>query len=233
MFITSINILRANSDKASLADTVTITPTDFQKASLRAIEDWINEKYSGKVLPHVGLCVGFHSLIRSSEGLISHGDGLVSINVDFRIIVFRPFKGEIMMATITECIPDFGITLRTDFFEHITVPLSTLPEGTVFNEEFEVFIWNYVSDEGESYDYYLDRNERCLIRVEAEIWAGSEGGSGNDESDSMDVDEAEPVKRPLYGIQASMHLSGTGPLLWWLDEAESGGDAADEQADDA
>jgi DNA-directed RNA polymerase III subunit RPC8 len=77
------------------------------------------------VIQKIGLCIGFYDLLESSDGLIGHGTGLVNVNgmfstadapnsctskvgtlltldsVKFRLIVFRPFKGEIIMGKIT------------------------------------------------------------------------------------------------------------------------------------
>ncbi|RAL61684.1 hypothetical protein DID88_002752 [Monilinia fructigena] len=46
--------------------------------------------------------------------LIGHGDGLVNVNVEFRIVVFRPFKFEIMTGRISSSI-ESGIRVRTSF----------------------------------------------------------------------------------------------------------------------
>jgi DNA-directed RNA polymerase III subunit RPC8 len=71
------------------------------------------------VIQKIGLCVSFYDLLESSDGLIGHGTGLVNVNgkpklisytslnmanhepVKFRMIVFRPFKGEIMLGKIS------------------------------------------------------------------------------------------------------------------------------------
>ena len=44
------------------------------------------------------------------------------------MVVFRPFKGEVMMARIRSSTPA-GINLRTDFFDDIFVPFEELPQG--------------------------------------------------------------------------------------------------------
>lgn len=208
---------------------VQIKPHEFSKPSIRAIEDWINEKYADKVLQDIGLCVGFHSLIKSSEGLIGHGDGIVSINVDFRLVVFRPFKGEIIMGTITSSDPNDGIYLSTEFFDDIQVPPSVLPEGTVFDPEQEVFIWQY-HEEGnaEPVAYYFDRVETCLLRVEAEEWH-DQSPTQQQKGDDMDIDDGVTrgtlLRKAPYRLQGSMMHAGTGPKIWWLPE-----DAQDAQA---
>lgn len=216
-----------------LADVVEIKPHDFGKPSQRAIEDWINDKYADKVLNEIGLCVGFHSLIKSSEGLIGHGDGIVSVNVDFRLIVFRPFKGEIIMGTITSCDPQDGIFMSTEFFDDIQVPPSVLPENTAFDTEQEVFIWRYQDEEDPEQvtEYYFDKAEKCLMRIETEQWndvtpqqAQEEEGEGTEGQS-----RAANLQKAPYSIQASMMHAGTGPKIWWLDAvADEEPETADE-----
>lgn len=75
--------------------------------------------YFAQVIQKIGLCISFYDLLESSDGLIGHGTGLVNVNgrlcqhflkseiftdyhtVKFRMIVFRPFKGEIMLGKIS------------------------------------------------------------------------------------------------------------------------------------
>lgn len=47
-----------------------------------------------------------YDLLWASEGLIGHGTGLVNVNVEFRVIVFHPFKGEVLFARISSCAPN-------------------------------------------------------------------------------------------------------------------------------
>lgn len=48
--------------------------------------------------------------------------------VEFRMVVFRPFKGEVMLGRIRSSTPA-GINLRTDFFDDIFIPFEELPQG--------------------------------------------------------------------------------------------------------
>lgn len=70
-------------------------------------------------MQNIGLCICLFDLISASEGLIGHGTGIVNVNgrsdamlrkaqtlctdetiVEFRLIVFRPFKHEILFGRI-------------------------------------------------------------------------------------------------------------------------------------
>ena len=128
------NVLQADfpdSDihQTKIADLVQIAPEDFDKKAALAIEDSINAKYANKVIQKIGLCICLYDLLSASDGLIGHGDGLVNVNgttyllfsiyypassfttqnltvtvVEFRLIVFRPFKHEVMVGRISSAI---------------------------------------------------------------------------------------------------------------------------------
>lgn len=110
-----------------------VAPEDFKKKSVVAIEDNINAKYANKVIQKIGLCVCLYDLLWASEGLIGHGTGLVNVNgmssflgcwkplltysrvvVEFRLVVFRPFKGEVMLGRIRNSTP-IGINGKERF----------------------------------------------------------------------------------------------------------------------
>jgi DNA-directed RNA polymerase III subunit RPC8 len=89
------------------------------KCAIRASSFLFLNAYFAQVIQKIGLCISFYDLLESSDGLIGHGTGLVNVNgrlclhflksesvtdyctVKFRMIVFRPFKGEIMLGKIS------------------------------------------------------------------------------------------------------------------------------------
>ncbi|KAI9798427.1 MAG: DNA-directed RNA polymerase III subunit rpc25 [Piccolia ochrophora] len=188
-----------------ISDLVQITPEDFRKPSAEAIEDNINAKYANRVIQRVGLCICMYDLLTASEGLIGHGTGIVNVNVEFRLVVFRPFKGEIILGRISSS-SDAGIKIRLDFFDDIFVPSHLLFEGSNFDHNEQVWIW-----ESEGTSYYFDKNESVLFRVEAEEW--------HDQSPLPPSERGERASRQesSYAIQASMAQSGLGPTEWWTD----------------
>lgn len=99
-----------------------------------------------QVIQKIGLCISLYDVLWTSEGLIGHGTGLVNVNgkfglpcaswqliltngtVEFRMIVFRPFKGEVLLGKIRSSTVN-GINVRTEFFDEIFIPYSELPQG--------------------------------------------------------------------------------------------------------
>jgi DNA-directed RNA polymerase III subunit RPC8 len=176
------------------------------------------------VIHKVGLCLCFHSLVGSSEGLIGHGSGLVNVNVDFRMIVYRPFKGEILRATITHSHPGAGVYLSQDFFEDIVVPPEVLFENTMFEKDeqgIEAFIWRTRNAEsGLEDEYYFDKAEAVLFRVEDEQWRDASPQPKNPGGQFITEHAMTPgeVKKTPYLIRGSMMHGGLGPTLWWVGE---------------
>lgn len=58
---------------------------------------------------------------------VEHRTDLV-MAVEFRMMVFRPFKGEVMSGIVHKCTPK-GIYVTTQFFENIFVPSGMLFEN--------------------------------------------------------------------------------------------------------
>ncbi|KAI9702053.1 MAG: DNA-directed RNA polymerase III subunit rpc25 [Candelina mexicana] len=112
----------------TISDLVQIPPKDFSKKSAASIEDYINDKYANKIIQKIGLCICLYDLLKASEGLIGHGTGIVNVNVEFRLIVFRPFKGEVIVGRIIGADPH-GIRIGLEFFNDILVPPHLLFEG--------------------------------------------------------------------------------------------------------
>ena len=217
--------------KVSLTDVVQIHPSDFHKPSARAIEDWINAKYADKVIHKTGLCLGFHSLISTSEGLIGHGTGIVNVNVDFKLIVFRPRRGEIIAGVIANSDPAAGVNLDMDFFEDVLVPPQLLFEGTKWEKDDEG-LENFVWTENEN-QFFFDRLEECLFRVEQEVWRDLSPQMQRPEGQLVDGGEDEDevgARKTPYLIQGSMGFSGLGPMLWW-DASQSEEGAGEDDAE--
>ncbi|ROT35595.1 DNA-directed RNA polymerase III subunit 22.9 kDa polypeptide [Sodiomyces alkalinus F11] len=195
-----------------VADLVQIAPDDFKKKSIVAIEDYINAKYANKVIQKIGLCISLYDLLWASEGLIGHGTGLVNVNVEFRIIVFRPFKGEVMFGRIRSSTPS-GINVRTDFFDDIFVPFDELPEGAEYNHQEQLWIWNC----DEETRLYYDNHEMVRFQVIDEEW--------HDQTPAGPNQNEEDALQAPYRIKGSMAMDGLGVCLWWDgDEGEEGGE---------
>ncbi|KAL6851275.1 DNA-directed RNA polymerase III complex subunit Rpc25 [Amphichorda felina] len=121
---------------------------------------------------------------------------------EFRMVVFRPFKGEVMLARIRSSTPA-GINLRTDFFDDIFVPFEELPQGAEYNHSEQLWIWNF---DGERLFY--DTHEMVRFQVIDEEW--------HDQTPAGPTPQGEePALKAPYKIKGSMAREGLGVCLWW------------------
>ncbi|GME50358.1 RNA polymerase Rpb7 [Neofusicoccum parvum] len=193
----------------TISDLIQIKPEEFEKSSIQAIKDAIHAKYANRVIQEVGLCICLRDILKSSEGLIGHGTGIVNVNVEFRLVVFRPFKGEIIEGKISGSDND-GIKIALEFFDDVFVPGPVnLFDGVKYVGAERVWVW--VTEQGD--ELFFDLEETVRFRVEAEIWT--------DQSPQAPTTDDTPVERKSpYRIIASMAQAGLGPTLWW-DEGEA------------
>ncbi|OBT50672.1 hypothetical protein VE04_08269 [Pseudogymnoascus sp. 24MN13] len=192
-----------------ISDLVQITPEDFSKPSKQAIEDNINAKYANKVIQKIGLCICLYDLLSSSEGLIGHGTGLVNVNVEFRLVVFRPFREKSSTAASpppppkeSTCAPPSSLTFSS--------PPPLFPPARVF-----IYRHPHIPDL-----MHFDTYEMARFRIEEEEWIDQT--PEKPESDTaMDEEERRARRLSPWRIIASMADDGLGPCFWWDEDEES------------
>lgn len=178
---------------------------------------------------NVGLCICLYDILKVSEGMVGHGSGSAHVNgeflwrchfrgrmdadtvgvVTFRMIVFRPFKGEIMTGRISSS-SIHGINVRTDFFDEIFIPHTSLFDGSTFDVKENVWIWN-----NEGNEFYMDKNEVIRFRVEEEAFEDQLPIPPHLQEDRMEME-----RKPPYAIIASVQQAGMGLTSWWAEDDE-------------
>ncbi|KAJ8651528.1 DNA-directed RNA polymerase [Lichtheimia ornata] len=204
---------------AELEDTVKIEPKHFDKSDNEAITAVLNQKFANKVIPDVGLCVCVHDILEASPGAILHGDGCSYIKTTFRLVIFRPFVGEVITGRVKSC-SSSGVRVTLGFFDDIHIPAPALQPGSEFDPAEQLWVWNY---EGEK--LYMDLDEPIRIRVLREVFtdktptpatAASTGRrqSAADASATADL-QANSAKIPPYALTCTIQEDGLGLLSWW------------------
>ncbi|KAF2442597.1 hypothetical protein P171DRAFT_434070 [Karstenula rhodostoma CBS 690.94] len=202
----------------TIEDLIQIAPQDFSKESAQAIKDAINIKYANKVIHKVGLCITMWDMLKASEGLIGHGTGLVNVNVEFRVVVFRPFRGEILHGRIKSA-NEQGMVIDLDFTYEVFVPQANLFEPSHYDPGENAWVWS--PPDGE--EFFFDKGETVLLRVEREEWFDQKP-SIVQKDENGNVVERRGVP---WRIIASMNQSGLGPCMWW--EGQEGEEEEGEQ----
>ncbi|KAK4046635.1 DNA-directed RNA polymerase III complex subunit Rpc25 [Microbotryomycetes sp. JL201] len=165
-------------------DTIRVEAREFGKPPGEAIRQEIERRYANKVIPNVGLCVALMDILDATEGAVLYGDGCLYYKCEFRLIMFRPFVGELIIAKVRSQ-NEQGIRLSIGFFDDILVPTSLLPEWSAFNPAKRAFFWipedpenprpqpptdAQLLSESDDNKLYIERHDHVRIRVAEEVW---------------------------------------------------------------
>ncbi len=66
----------------------------------QVLTEQIELKYCNKVLVDAGLCISFYDFLEVGDPYIYPAEGATHQSVKFRLVVFRPFSGEIVVGRI-------------------------------------------------------------------------------------------------------------------------------------
>ncbi|KAL0950280.1 hypothetical protein HGRIS_010260 [Hohenbuehelia grisea] len=220
-----------------IKDTLPIHPSDFGIPAEQALGTEINKKYANRVLHDVGLCVCVFDITEAGEGKVRYGDGYLWYRVVFRMVVFRPFASEIIMAKVKSIDSD-GMRLSLGFFDDIYLPASFLPASSAFDTKRRQHFWvpPEFDDEGqeqpppanlhqveEDRRMYIEPGEQIRARVESDEFYDDEPGPPK----ALEGVAVQRVpRRSPYSIICSMGEQGLGPVAWW--PSDGGEDAMEE-----
>ena len=90
----------------------------------------------------LGLVCSLYDVISVGAGTIQgYGDGATSFQVVFRLVMFKPFLGEIVEGVISKVSPE-GMRVSLGFFEDIQVPYYNLIKPARFDDKEKLWIWD-------------------------------------------------------------------------------------------
>lgn len=239
---------------ARLKDTVHIAPTEFGKPLLKAVNNALSEKYPNKVLPGLGLCVTLHDILHIGEAhLYANSNAAMHIPVEFRLVMFRPYVGEVLTGTLVSSDPK-GMRVSLGFFDEIYVPARLLQAPSYWSTEEGVWVWNVTED----HQLFNDLENEMRFRVEAVNFrqetnvaakvrrappppsASGAGGAvnvgcagGTSGRNTPTASEASaPLNLPMEPamvIVAGADRSGLGLSSWWPPDEDEEDDGEEEE----
>ncbi|XP_056160035.1 uncharacterized protein LOC115677520 isoform X3 [Syzygium oleosum] len=127
--------------------TLRLPPHLLSLSQDKAVRHELENLFLDKVIANLGLCISLYDIRRIDGGFIFPGDGAPTYTVECRLIVFRPFIGEIIDAKLKEFDKD-GLRLSMGFFDDIYIPFHLLPYPSRFEPDSENgnrfrWIWEY------------------------------------------------------------------------------------------
>mmetsp|Transcript_28530 Transcript_28530/g.47937 ORF Transcript_28530/g.47937 Transcript_28530/m.47937 type:complete len:274 (-) Transcript_28530:92-913(-) len=144
-----------------LEDKIKTQPGQFNRDTEEVLREQIEMKYSNKVLNNVGLCITFYDFISVAEPYLYPSEGSAIQLVKFRMVVFRPFIGEILTGNLKASNKE-GLKISIEFFADIFVPAALLQSPCVYNKDTGLWTWKY-GENGD--DFVMELGEEVRFRV--------------------------------------------------------------------
>ncbi len=133
-----------------MADTIRVPSKYFGSEKRAALCKLIDDKYSNRVVRHVGLCVCLYDFEEVGDSYIYPTDGAAHVNVKFLMVVFKPFPGEVLTGRVCEITKDL-VRVSLGFFDDLYVAASSLPQPSEFmpakDGMEDYWCWNYFESE--------------------------------------------------------------------------------------
>jgi DNA-directed RNA polymerase III subunit RPC8 len=124
------------------------------------IIEQIELKYCNKIILNVGLGVAFYDFVNIGDPYLYPGAGSAIQVVRFRLIVFRPFVGEVMSGKVIQSTKE-GLRISLEFFDDIFIPSSQLQNPSIYNPDTSLWTWKY--------DGSLDSENEFVLELGDEV----------------------------------------------------------------
>mmetsp|Transcript_5673 Transcript_5673/g.19002 ORF Transcript_5673/g.19002 Transcript_5673/m.19002 type:complete len:230 (+) Transcript_5673:50-739(+) len=225
---------------AEIKDRISVPPNLFNEDLAPVLLDIIEGTYANKILPYVGLVVCVYDLPHIGAGEVHPGEGAAHFKVTIRLVVFRPFVGEVLVGRVLECRSD-GLKVTLGFFSDIHIPSTALFHESRFKLDADgQKYWQWLQDGSEEGHFVLYAGDLVKFRVRSveftEVEASAKGVQahttiealssvadvGSSEglrlrrrSSSVDIPTEQDVSQQPMEITGVISDAGLGHISWW------------------
>ncbi|KAF8820129.1 Rna polymerase Rpb7, N-terminal domain-containing protein [Cardiosporidium cionae] len=182
-----------------ISDTIPTAPSEINLDVNAVLTSCIQAKYVNKVIDQVGLVVGIYDILRITDSIILPADGRVHYKVNFRLIIFKPFLGEILDGTLIEA-NSSGMKVSLQFFQDIKLHPDAIRNPRGFDKEEERWWWEY-----EDHRLYYELNQKIRFQVVEVLFP---------HNNSFAAGKQKSYEPPMI-INASVEKDGLGMRSWW------------------
>ncbi|WCJ21632.1 DNA-directed RNA polymerase III subunit rpc8 [Euphorbia peplus] len=185
-----------------LEHTLRVPPSLLSLPLQDAIKKELQHIFLDKVIPNLGLCISVYDIRQIDGGFIFPGDGASTYTVEFRLVMFRPFVGEIIIAKLKESNKD-GLRSSLGFFDDIYVPANRLLQPSEFlpaKDEYQgTWEWCYGGNDNK---YFIDGVDEIKFQVD------------NIKYSPVPLEQPENPFAPMV-ITGVIDAQCLGPVSWW------------------
>ncbi|KAK9815819.1 hypothetical protein WJX72_010172 [[Myrmecia] bisecta] len=204
---------------ACLEDKIRVVPSDLDSKSITAVTSVIEQTYIDKVVADLGLVMSLYDVQQIEGGFIYPSEGSAHFQTKFRLVVFRPFVGEVIVGKLTKSSKE-GLHVSVGFFDDIFIPEYSLQEPSFFNEAEQLWFWKFDGNE-----MYMDLDEPIRFRVKdlkfkpTPLPAALKDAAAEDSLPGTAANPFAPME-----VIGEINEDGLGLLNWW----QEGGDAMED-----
>ncbi|KAI8475460.1 MAG: RNA polymerase III subunit Rpc25-domain-containing protein [Monoraphidium minutum] len=210
---------------SKLESDVRVSPQDLIKPPLLAVTEVLEKEYLDKVIPELGLAVTIYDVLSVEGGHIYPNDGAAYFKVVFRLVVFRPFAGEVLVGRLIAS-SKRGVRVALDFFDDIHVPDYSLQDPSLYDSGEGLWRWLY-----EGNDMFMDLQEEVRVKV-GTIKFNPLPPPPHAQPKNGDEAPLGTAGRPYSPMEVTGDMCGDGlGLTSWWDSAGGGGGGDGDDAD--
>ncbi|KAE8540409.1 hypothetical protein D1P53_003354 [Cryptococcus gattii VGV] len=214
-------------------DTAPVAPKTFDIPPATTIKDALNKKYANKLVPEKGLALSVFDILTAEDGKVTWGNGLMYYKVSFRLMLFAPFVGEVIVGRVLSTTKSY-IRVSLGFFQDIYIVPSLLPPNSAYDPQQKAFFWVASDDESTltqeqllntvvSERLYIDPGEAIRFRVDSIEWQDVRPTPQAmlAEMNGEAVEGKDPIEKAGFKILATIAESGLGVTAWWPGREEN------------
>jgi DNA-directed RNA polymerase subunit RpoE len=193
---------------------VKILPENLGKPRLTAITQVIEDLYVDKVVKDLGLVVTLYEIVSIEGGTVYPGEGSAHFHVVFKAVVFRPFVGEVLEGVLKKA-DRKGLYVHLGFFNDVFVPEHMLQEPSAFDEEEQLWVWNYQNSR-----MFMDLDEPVRFRCSSVRFPEQPRNAKALDGNSPLLGRTYEGNFAPMVIVGDVNADGLGLTSWWQQETE-------------
>ncbi len=196
---------------AELSDTLRLPPSTLALSLHTAAAEHIRNIYTDRVVPQLGLAVALYDITKLGQALLRQGSPDHEVKAVFRLVIFRPYVGEVITGTCLSCSRETGIRVSMSFFDDIYIHTERFRENTEWSESESLWVWKV-----EGAELFYDLENRVRFRV-VDVEFREQTVRSADELEGLAQNE-----KPAMKVVATVAEPGLGLVSWWPDPEEGG-----------
>nr|ODN89507.1 DNA-directed RNA polymerase III subunit RPC8 [Cryptococcus depauperatus CBS 7841] len=188
--------------------------------------------YANKLIADRGLALSAFDILTAEDGKVTWGNGLMYYKVSFRLMLFAPFVGEVIVGRVLSTTKSY-VRVSLGFFQDIFIVPSLLPPNSAYDTQQKAFFW--VSSDDEvlmtqeqllntvvAERLYIDSGEPIRFRVDSIDWQDVRPTPQSLLAEQNgEAIEKDPIDKAGFKILATIAESGLGVTAWWPGREEN------------